>query len=494
MVGRVSSAALTLFALPIVVKLIGIESYGIIGIFASIQAVFGLLDLGLSMTMMREMARGGVDPAQAQRTRDLIRTLEVIYWSIGIVIAVISVLIAPLLATRWLNAENLSAATIQQSIVLMGFVIACQWPISLYEGGITGLQRQVINNAVNLSATIVRTLGAILVLLFVSRTVQAYLIAQGLTYAIHTLVMRRVLLTSAPRSDARAHFRPAIVRELWRFAGAVNINSALGMVLTQADKLILATILPLRLVGYYAIATAAAGSLYYIIGPLFTAISPQLTQYVAVGDEERLTALYHRGCQMVAVCVFPTAIVLALFAHPVLLLWTRDAEVAAGAALAASLLTMGTMLHAAMHLPYALQLAYGWTSLTMAANVVFAATLPIATYFLAIRYGLPGAATVWVTLNLLYVTAVVPAMHRRILRNEQAAWYRDDIFLPLAGAVLGAVIWWFVLPAKASPVLAVSIIAAAGATSLFLAALTTPVTRQVIARTLSRSNGAYLHR
>ena len=478
LIGRVSGAAVTLLAIPIVVRLLGIESYGIVGFFASLQAIFGLLDLGLSMTMMREMARGGHEPKQAQRTRDLVRTLEIIYWAIGILIAIIAVAIAPILATRWLRAEHLDTTALRQSIAIMGIAIACQWPISLYEGGITGLQRQVIVNVVSLSSTILRTVGSIAILYFVSRTIQAYLMTQGIAYAVQTLLLRQVLWKSIPSSPARAHFNASLIRELWRFAGGINATSALGLVLTQADKVILSKIVPLRIFGYYAIASTAANGLYYIIGPLFTAIYPQLAQNVASGNEVRLATIYHRGSQVIAACVFPTAIVLALFSHRVLLLWTHDPQVAAGAGVAASLLTIGTMLHAAMHLPYGLQLAYGWTSLTVTANAIFAATLPVLMILLSRKYGIAGAAVVWIVVNFSYVVAVIPVMHRRILKGEMAKWYRDDLVVPLLAAFAGAILWRFLLPADSSAVMGFAAITAAAATSLIFTVLATHATRR----------------
>jgi O-antigen/teichoic acid export membrane protein len=486
LIGRVGGAMLTLAALPIVIHLIGIESYGIIGFFASLQAVFGLLDLGLSMTMMREMARTGHDAEQARRTRDLIRTLEIVYCSIGVVIACIAVAIAPLLATKWLNAQTLSTGAVRESIALMGFALACQWPIALYDGGISGLQRQVAVNVVTLSATILRTLASIAVLYFLSRSVQAYLLTQGIAFGLQALVLRHVLWKSVPPSADRPQFRSEIVGELWRFAGAVNITTALGLVLTQADKVILSKVVPLGVFGHYALANTAASGLYYIIGPLFTAIYPQLAQNAAAGNEQRLRELYHRGCQFIAVCVFPTGIVFAFFSREVLLLWTQDAKVAAGAAAAASLLACGTVLHAAMHLPYGLQLSYGWTALAMTANAVFAALMPLLVYILATKYGIAGAACVWILINVLYISFVIPVMHRRLLKGEQAAWYRNDFIIPLIAAVCGAVVWWLILPAHPSRVVALSIIAAAGATSLIITALATPAPRQWLLARIQR--------
>ena len=43
--------------IPVYVRILGIESYGIIGFFATLQAWFILLDLGLTPALSREMSR-----------------------------------------------------------------------------------------------------------------------------------------------------------------------------------------------------------------------------------------------------------------------------------------------------------------------------------------------------------------------------------------------------------------------------------------------------
>src|SRR4051794_31778653 len=51
----------------IYVRLLGIEAYGLVGLLTTLQAVFALLDLGLSAATNRELARFSV---QADRAGD----------------------------------------------------------------------------------------------------------------------------------------------------------------------------------------------------------------------------------------------------------------------------------------------------------------------------------------------------------------------------------------------------------------------------------------
>src|SRR5206468_12366203 len=90
-------------------------------------------------------------------------------------------------------------------------------------------------------------------------------------------------------------------------------------------------------------------------------------------------------------------------------------------------------------LPYALQLAYGWTSLALTANTVAVVLLVPLAIWAAITYGTTGTALVWMLLNLGYVLISEQVMHARLLPSEKWQWYRSDVAVPLLAACLVAV-------------------------------------------------------
>ena len=64
--------------IPLYIKYLGIEAYGLIGVFAVLTTWLGLLDMGMTPTLGREMARhmgGGHTP---ESIRDLLRSIEFI--------------------------------------------------------------------------------------------------------------------------------------------------------------------------------------------------------------------------------------------------------------------------------------------------------------------------------------------------------------------------------------------------------------------------------
>jgi O-antigen/teichoic acid export membrane protein len=258
--------------------------------------------------------------------------------------------------------------------------------------------------------------------------------------------------------------------------------SILALALTQVDKVVLSKVLTLEAFGYYTVASTVASSLYRLIGPIFAAFFPRFSQLVGEGNETSLAQLYHGGCQLMAVVLLPVAFILALFAQDVLQLWTRNEVLARHTFLILALLSIGTALNGLMNLPYALQLAYGWTRLAFYTNLVAVIVLVPPLVWAASRYGGVGAAAIWVVLNLGYVLVTAQIMHRRLLRGEKWKWYAQDLALPLVAAAVVAGLGRALIPSccVSQPVL-VGGIAAVSAATLAAAVLAAPrVRRQLL--------------
>ncbi len=55
--GKAWTALMSLAFIPLYIKFIGIEAYGLMGIWGALGALFTLLDMGLSTTINRELAK-----------------------------------------------------------------------------------------------------------------------------------------------------------------------------------------------------------------------------------------------------------------------------------------------------------------------------------------------------------------------------------------------------------------------------------------------------
>lgn len=489
LVGKVWVAASGLIFLPLYAQILGMESFALVGFFASLSAVLGVLDLGLVATVDREIARLSADPSPvgALAIRDLVRTFEGLFWGVGLAAAMLVIAGAPFIASDWLNSRELPVETIIRVVRVMGLIVALQWPFGIYAGGLVGLQYQVQSNALQIGATSVKTFGSLVLLLWVYPTIEAYFAWQLFTTALHTFIARVMLMRALPAHEQGGTFRRDIIVRNWRFSVGMSGISLVGVALTQVDRVLLSRILALADFGYYALASTVGRSLMYLVGPVFVAIYPRLCQLVATKDDAGTRALYHLGCQAMTCVVVPATLVLSLFSRELLVAWTANPQIVENAWTVVIAIAVGTGLNGLVNIPYALQLADGWTSLPFWANFASLLLLVPATVVGAIHYGALGAAVGWPFVSFIYVVGMVIAMHRRLLPTELATWCRDDVLMPLGAAACVALPIRLLWPAELGRTLTFLLLAATGAALMGAAALGAPLLRARIFQMLRNS-------
>lgn len=490
--GQAWGLLMSLAFVPVYIRILGIETYGLIGFFLSLQAFFLILDMGLAATINRELARGTHAGADADAKRDLVRTLEWIYWPTGLLIAIGVFALSGPIASHWLKPVSLSVDQTAHAITLMGLAAAMQWPFGLYAGGLRGLERQVALNGLSAFFATLRSLGAVGVILYYSPTLAAFLYWQVIVGVLQTVASGGLLWHLLPKGTRTAAFKLRHLIEQRAFALGMTGIVAVSFLLTQSDRIILSTLLPLDEFGYYTLAATVAFAMSAVVGPFFNALYPRFSGLVAAGDQEKLIALYHQSNQLLAVVVASTGAVLAFFSRDVLSLWTHNEQLAAQASPILSILVVGTALNGLMNLPYALQLAYGWTRLTLYQNLVAVIIVVPSMWWLGRHFGGVGAATVWVALNLSYATIGIPLMHRKLLRQEMSAWYWRDVLPPALTATAAAGTLWLLVPVAPRGVQGVIMVMAVGLVTLGVSVLATPTTRSFAYNTLKTMTGSTL--
>jgi O-antigen/teichoic acid export membrane protein len=480
--GQGWSGLMGVIFVPVYIALLGIESYGLIGLYVSLQALYYILDVGLSATLNRELARyarAGIDPDQR---RDLVRTLEWLYWPIGLLIMCLTWVASTPIAVHWLHPVALSRIQVSHAIALMGLSLALQWPCSLYAGGFRGLERQVSLNVITAVFVTLRSAGVIPVLYFYAPTIEVFLWWQVVVGAAQTMTMAVRFWRLLPPGTRRPSFRRERLSNIAHFTAGMAGISALSFLLTYADRIILSAVLPLNQFGYYALAATTSAALAPFVQSFFNAIYPRFSNLAAGADKNTIASLYHSSTQLLTVIVASVAAVVALFSYELLLIWSRDPILAASSGPILSLLIVGVALNGLATLPYALQLAHGWTRLALRQNAIALVAMLPATWWLANHWGSRGVAAGWLVLNLGFVLITVPLMHRRLLIGELERWYLRDILPPAVAAIVIATIARLALPSIPKNVTGLAILGGIGGATLFAAALCTPASRAILRR------------
>lgn len=434
-IGQIWVAVMGLIFVPVYIRYIGIESYGLIGLQSMLQVCFSVFDAGVTPTLGREMARFTAGTISSQSIRDLLRSIEYIAVFIALCISMGTLILADRIANSWLIVDSLPIGEVENSLIIMGPVIGMRFMEGLYRSAIAGLQRQIQLNIISASSATLRWGGAAIILKYWSPSVVAFFTWQ-LVISLLTLIAYRILTNCiVPPAPRKAMFSISKIAEVKKFASGMAVITLQTVILTQIDKILLTKFLSLKDYGYYSLAATVAGALYTTITPISQAWYPRLCELHSKNNDSIVDA-YHNGAQLVTVIAGSCAIVIAIFSRPLLYLWTQDQAMSDRTSPLLTLLVIGNLLNGLYYIPYQLQLAYGWTSLTVRLNLLALLIIVPGIIWSIPYYGAEGPAWVWIALNAVYILIGAQFMYLKILPEEKWKWYYNDIVMPLGGALI----------------------------------------------------------
>jgi O-antigen/teichoic acid export membrane protein len=430
-----SWAALSgLIVVPVYIKYLGVEAYGLVGFFTMLQIAFSFMDFGLTPTVNREISRSS-SLGKITEARNLLYTLEFFYGLMAIFIAGLVMIAAPYIAHNWLNASDINSHELAKSIILMGVVIACRWPLALYHSALIGLQRLNVSSYIGILITTISSFGAVATVVFIRPSIDAFFIWQAFIAVLSVFSVRLVTWGIIGR-DGLDRFHLNRLKKIWRFSAGVSVVGLTGMVLMQLDKVLLSKMLSLEDFGKYSLATVLSMGLYVMLTPLFNTIYPKFSSLVVKEEISKLVYLYKKSTRIFLAFFLPVAITFSIFSKDILFIWTGDIHLAGSVAPIASLVIIGTALNGIMHFPYALQLAYGKVAIAIKINIFLISVMLPLTIIFTFKFGAVGGGLSWATLNFLYLIFGTLLTHKYLLKGVGFSWFFEDVMFPLVMSII----------------------------------------------------------
>lgn len=429
--GQLVSKGLKIVLVPLQINILGDQAFGLVGFYALILGLSASLDLGLTVTANREVARLNSATANGMRgLRNLVRTFEIPYWVMGGLLGALVLSCAGWFADNWITAPDLPRKTIVFSVSTIGLMVAIRWPISLYRGVLFGLQHQVQANLLGIGLEILAGVGSVLVIILYPclEAFFLWLLVAGIAeIAGHVWYCWQVLSDSRL---PRACFRLSELKRVWRYALGVNTTLLIGSVLGRADGLILSKLLPISYLGYYSIAQRIPPLIGMFSTSLIVATTPTVVRQYEQGENSQMSHLYRRQTRWLSFLGTGMAGTLAAFSYPILLLWTQSESIASITALPFAIISAATALDAMINPVNQLSLSCGFTGPSIAVSSIASIIVAAGTFALAPGLGICGAALAWGASRMSVFMLYPLLVHRLVLRGYAKAWYLYDT-LPL---------------------------------------------------------------
>jgi O-antigen/teichoic acid export membrane protein len=429
-ISQLYMAALNVLVVPIYLKLLGAEAYGLIGVFIMAQGLMQILDIGLSATLSREATKYIVSPETAPTFRYIFDKVSKFFLIISLLLVVVLLPLANKYALDWFNYSSLNPNDVSISISLIIIIVALRFLITPMKSILLGLEKHVWLNIVVIIMGSLKYLGVIPLIIFYSKAPTVFFIYELCIAVIEAAVISFYTFRLLPKKDlvrAKQLAKTETTSKVIKFSLAHGFVAMIWLVLTQVDRVVLSKVLPLDQFGYFSAVATAASGIMLLSSPLSRALLPRMTALLTQKDLEGLIQIYRKSTRLLSMSVVPIGILIMGFSAELLWLWTGNAELAVYGKNVLFWYALGNTVLVVAAFPYYLQFAYGELKFHVWGNIVsLTIGLPLIVV-LTLEHGAVGAGISWASLQITSFFIFTYLVHKRFLANVHWRWLLMDV-------------------------------------------------------------------
>jgi O-antigen/teichoic acid export membrane protein len=431
-------ALVNVLATPLLLKLMGVEAYGLVAFFTTLQAWVLLFDFGVSPALARQLSRHRAGALAGEDAARMFAAAEIVFILVGLAAGAALLFGAPWVGAHWLRRASLSASELDGSLRLIAVLLVCRWLCGLYQAALVGLERQILANCVLAGSVVLRYAAAIAALLLVSPHPTTFFAIQAVFTLAEAIAMRLLLMRALPTKPRGTGPGWGLLAAERRFALGLALAAAAATLISQVDKLALSHALSLPAFGLFGLVAQVTAGVGLVVPPFVQAFQPRLTGLLAQGRRAEFVHVYRAAASLIL--SLAAALAGTIAAQPVWVIWawTGRADAAARLAPVLTLYAAGAAIAAFLFTPFLLQYAQGRVRLHVIGNVGFALVWAPAAVWAAFAIGPIGTGVVWLCGNLIYLFAWTPLIHARLLEPEERRGL--DLSLWLRGAILAGLL------------------------------------------------------
>ena len=387
-VGAIIPLAVSLLTVPIYLKVVGIDRYGVMALFWALLGLMGFLNLGMGPSVTQRMATLSAAP-QEQRAE--------VFWAalaLNLALGVVGGAIAYLGGSAYFRLVSDKATEfareIEQALPFLAMIAPLTIVSSVLTGALQGRSEFLKLNVINGFGSVMMTTAPLVVAILIGPQLK-WLVAAGLSAKVIELIwLAAACRLAIPLS--RVH-RPswAVSRHLLRFGGWVSLSSLLGVLLETTDRFVLGSLRGLSAVSAYSIPYSLVSKLTILPLSLSRALLPHASATVdrKQGEQVEINSVRALTC-----VISPGSILLLALLGPFMHVWLGDL-LAEKSRPVADILVLGFWANSLAHIPFVILQAMGKPQSATRLQMIYLIPYFTLLYFAVKWFGPVGAAFAW---------------------------------------------------------------------------------------------------
>jgi len=436
-IGKLWSFASIFIFIRFYIEILGIQSYAIINFYAVILGLLAFADSGLTVTLNRELAKENT----LENKANLLFTFQRIYLGICISVMLLVFIFSDYIGHNFLKSKLYTPLEVSNLVKLIGLGIGLQLFSTLYEGGLMGLQKQVLVNKINIIWSLFRS-GIVIFPLLLLPSLKVYFIWQIVCNLV-LLIVFKVNLWNELKTDSKIVFSKELLNTIWKFALGMMGIAFISAINIQIDKLVTSKILNLKSFGYYSLAATISQIPLLIATPIIVAIFPVFSKLVSTNNIREKIIYFHKFAFVITMISAPIVACVFLYSIPLVTLWTGDSVIANAVNTTVKVLVIGGFFLCLQLIPYYISLANGHTRTNIMLGFFGLFVIIPLIIFSVDKYGMVGASFPWIIVNFISLGIMSTVIIQKFLPNQFSKWLFHDVFIPTTITIFTVTIVYF---------------------------------------------------
>ncbi|AEK60644.1 flippase [Collimonas fungivorans] len=391
LVGQVAPLIAAVVSIPLLIKGLGVDRFGILTIAWMLIGYFSLFDLGIGRALTQIISEKLAINDEA--------AIPPLMWT-GLTVMFVLGLLASLFIvglSDWIIYSALKIPVYLQAETKRSLsMLAPSIPLVLIATGLRGILEAKHEfksvNLVRIPLGVLMFVAPLCVLPFSNSLVAIFfslLLVRAATAIAFVYLCHRSLDNFTEFTLSKA-----VIPELLKFGGWMTVSNIVSPIMVQMDRFVIGMMLSMAAVAYYATPYEMVTKLLVVPAAIAGVCFPQFAKLNAQKNIKDAMALYWKSCKYIFYLTFPAIIFLVLFAGWILHLWLGG-KFSDESTRVFQILAIGVLVNGLAAIPFAFLQGAGRSDVTAKVHVCeLLVYLPLL-YFAVSKFGIVGAATIW---------------------------------------------------------------------------------------------------
>ncbi len=389
--GQILPLFVGIFTIPLIIKGLGIERFGVLTLVWMVIGYFSLFDLGLGRALTQIIA-SCLGKENVKDLSELVWTALAIMALMGVIGMVIAGSLSPILIAKVFKMPN----QMRTEALSAFYILSVSIPVIVLSSGFTGIltayQRFDLINLLRVPLGLVNFIAPLLVLPFSTSIVPITLLL-AVSRLVSCIAQYLLCLRVMPSLRTGRRFNADAAKPLFCFGGWMTISNIVGPVMVYLDRFVIGAAISVTAVAYYATPYEMVTKLWIISGALIASLFPAFAASNNY-DSSHTVHLLSKSLAAIFILVFPIVLIVVTFSKEGLMIWLGK-DFANNSAPVLQWLAAGVFINCLAQVLFALIQGRGRPDITAKMHLLeLLVYLPLLWWALR-HYGVVGAAIAW---------------------------------------------------------------------------------------------------